>query len=267
LPLQIDVRVLNRGLLISVPEVLHAPVDYRTPHEFTESESKLLEVFANQAALAIHNADLLERAVTSMEIMLNPQDITSAPSPSLLSPDYLATVVAPYLKAVADLQDILDELQGRKPSPTVIRAIRGSSPISVNLEGASDAVQQIEDMVVPWRREHAKAIARLTEQEKHAEIEIKKAEILERRARARRDREEAERLAAEAAKQREEAERLRLGNERLRLELHRSKIQLAVDILAQVAPNLSETDRIAYVVRLLPPLDVLMFSELELSTP
>ncbi len=44
------------------------------------------------------------------------------------------------------------------------------------------------------------------------------------------------------------------------------KIQLALDVLMQIAPDLPEADRISYVVKLLAPLDILIFSEFEITT-
>ena len=131
---------------------------------------------------------------------------------------------------------------------------------------ASEAVREIKESIVPWRKQHAEELARLAETEKAARIESIKAEILERRARAQKDRAEAERLSAEAAKQREEVRRLRLENERTCLELHREKVQLALDILDRIAPNLAEVDRAAYLVKLLPPVEILTSSELEVLT-
>jgi hypothetical protein len=182
------------------------------------------------------------------------------------TPSYLIDTLGPYLAAIGEIQNIINEIQGKEHQEVVIESIVQQSPISVSLDGASQAVQVVTDTVVPWRRKHAQEMARLATLEKQAEIESKKAEILEKRARAAKDRAEAGRLAAEAAKQREEAERMKLENEKLRVELHRAKIQLALDILAQVAPDLPETEKIAYTVRLLAPLDTIVSSELEIST-
>jgi len=182
------------------------------------------------------------------------------------TPGYLTDTLGPYLAAIAEIQNIINEIQGKEHREVVIESIVQQSPISVSLDGASQAVQVVTDTVVPWRRKHAQEMARLATLEKQAEIESKKAEVLEKRARAAKDRAEAGRLVAEAAKQREEAERMKLENEKLRVELHRATIQLALDILAQVAPNLPETEKIAYTVRLLAPLDTIVSSELEIST-
>jgi regulator of protease activity HflC (stomatin/prohibitin superfamily) len=122
----------------------------------------------------------------------------------------------------------------------------------------------VKDTVVPWRRKHAETMARLLEQEKLAEIESKKAEVLEKRANAAKGRAEAEKLTTEAVKQREEAEKMKLENEKMQLELHRARIQLGSDIINEFAPNLPETDRITYLIRLLPALNTVIASNLQI---
>jgi hypothetical protein len=153
----------------------------------------------------------------------------------------------------------------------VINFIGQFSPISVSLEGAAKAIEEIKNLVVPWRRKHQQVLSQLKERGIKAEIGIKKSEVSERQAKAAKDHAEAEKMSAEAAKQRAEAEKILLENEKtsleiekLRLDLQRGKIELALEMLSRVAPNLSETDKIAYVVKLLPPLDVVVSSELEL---
>ena len=132
------------------------------------------------------------------------------------------------------------------------------APITVSLEGVSEAIEIVKESIVPWRRKHADVLARLSEQEKNLEIELKKAEILEKRAHAQKARDE-------AAQAREEAEKLKLENDKLMLELRRSKIDLALEILKNIAPNLSEAEKLDYVVRLLPPIDTLLSSEVQIE--
>lgn len=180
-----------------------------------------------------------------------------------LTSHLLLTTISPFLYAVEEIQRVLNEARGKAHDSVSIKLISQKSPISISLAGAAEALQQIKDTVVPWRRRHAQKILNLQEQEKRAEIGSIKAEILEKRARAAKDEAEAEKTRAEANRQREETERLKIENEKLRLELQRAKVQLALDVLAQVAPNLTEADKIAYVVKLLPPLHTIIFSELE----
>jgi uncharacterized protein with HEPN domain len=189
-----------------------------------------------------------------------------SPSSTKLTSTYLDVSLVPYLKAIARIQCIINEIEGNTHKEVIIRSITQRNPINVSLEGASKAIQEVKDSVVPWRRQHQKELANLQEQEKKVEIGIKEAEILERQAKAAKDQAEAGKISAEAAKQHEETEKLRLENEKLKIELHRAQIQLALEVLAQVAPNLSETERIAYVVKLLPPLNVVVSSDLEIDS-
>lgn len=183
-----------------------------------------------------------------------------------LSPRFLATTLSSYLGAIADIQHVVDEILAKPQSEVRIKFIKQESPISVSLDGAADAVQIVQDSIVPWRRKHTEFMALLQEQEKLAEIESKKAEILEKRASAAKGRAEAEKLSAEATKQHEETEKLKLENEKLRLDIHRAKIQLAIEVIDQLLPGISETEKVAYLVKLLPPLEVIIFSTLEVAT-
>ncbi len=67
------------------------------------------------------------------------------------------------------------------------------------------------------------------------------------------------------AKQWEEARKLQLENERLRLELRRATIELALDISTKINPDLSKVERADFLVKLLPLVNTLTTSELEIS--
>jgi hypothetical protein len=231
-------------------------IEYSAPHQFSEDE---IESLSKQVASVLSQVKDSEGMISTEIVLAIKGDAFQT-----LTPHDLATTISPFLNAISEIQRIIDEISGRKPRGIRIRAIRQESPISISLEGAAEAVQVVKDTVVPSWRKHAETMAHLSEQEKQAEIESKKAEVLEKRASAAKGRAEAEKLVAEAVKQREEAEKMKLENEKLRIELHRAKIQLALDILNQLAPNLSETDRVAYLIRLLPPLDTVISSNLEI---
>lgn len=176
----------------------------------------------------------------------------------ILTPKYQAEVLSPYIVAIAEIQNSLNQITGQNTIPIKIRYISQLSPVSVSMDGASNVIQVIQEMVVPWRRKHIEIMARFQEQEKQAEIEIKKAEILERRATAEKDR-------TTAIKQREEAEKLRLENEKLRLEIQQAKINLALSIINKFAPNAAEEKKLSYLIKILPSLDVIVTSELNIS--
>jgi len=183
-----------------------------------------------------------------------------------VTPYYLAKTISPFLIAIADIQGIIDDIKLRSHREVVINSLMQHTPISVSLDGAAESMKTIRDTIVPWRRNHEETMARLEEQEKLTEIESKKAEILEKRASAAKDRAEAARLNGEVSKQREEVETMKLRNQKLRLEMNREKIQLAIEVLKQLAPNLEETQRIGYIVRLLPAFDVLISSDVNIVT-
>jgi uncharacterized protein with HEPN domain len=183
----------------------------------------------------------------------------------LLTPKYLEKAVSPFATALAELQELIDSAKGREGHRIVVRSITNYSPISVSLEGAAEAATVVRDTVVGWRREHDKKLAGLVEREKETEIERQKAELLKIRAEAAKNRADAERIRAEAAKQIEESERQRLENERLRFELQRDKVNFALELLQKIAPTLSEPERITYVMRLLPTLETISSSPLQVA--
>lgn len=176
-----------------------------------------------------------------------------------LSPGVISSEISPFVSATAELQSIINQMKGVPSEEVVVRLISHSSPININFDGAKEAVREIKEDIIPWRRKHAKKIARLQEQEKQVEIESKKAEILEKQAKGQA---ETDKVAAEASIQCATAERMKIENDRLRLELHREQIQLALDMIEKFAPGMSEQERITYVIKLLPPINTLVFSEL-----
>ncbi|HSE15617.1 MAG TPA: hypothetical protein VLB46_01105 [Pyrinomonadaceae bacterium] len=179
-----------------------------------------------------------------------------------LTPDLLLNSVGPLLKAVGELQRLIDQTHSRMFRGITIKSVSQNSPIEVSLGGAAEAIEQIKATVVPWRRKHDATMALLTEEQKRIEIKSLQADVLEKEGKQIRDHAEAEKVYAEADKLRAEAERTRLENEKLRVELHQARIQLVLDILSKVAPNTSEIEKLDYVVKLLPPIETLTTSEM-----
>ena len=187
-------------------------------------------------------ADLMQEASSIVVIFAKKERLT---------PRVLRAEISPYLIAIEDIQHIIDEIEGRKWQEVRIQVIAQHSPISVSLDGVASAANLIRDSVIPWRREHDEIMARLIEQEKLVEIENKKAEILDKRA--------------QSARGREEAKKLQLENERLRLQLQKEKLELAISLLQQLAPNLSETEKTAYLIRIISPLETILINQSEVS--
>jgi len=177
----------------------------------------------------------------------------------ILTPSVLGKVIHPYLKAIDNLQQVIDELKHKPGREIVIRSISYHSPVSVSLDGADEAIKTIQDIIIPWRRQHSAIMASLAEQEKQVDIETKRAEVLEKRGSAARNR-------AEEEKVKMETEKLRLENEKLRVEVQHAKVNLALNIISTIAPNLSETSRIEYIIKLLPTLDVIGLGDYEVQS-
>ena len=140
------------------------------------------------------------------------------------------------------------------------------APISISLDGASEAVEFVKDLIVPWRRAHTEKLASLELMQKQVEIEQKKAEILEQRAQQAVRPTELEKLQTEMAMQRAEAEKIKIENEKLKLELQQKKIELALLVLEKMATNLSEAEKISYINRILPLLDPLVANDLQIES-
>lgn len=150
--------------------------------------------------------------------------------------------------------------------------------ISLSIEGISDAVETLREVISPWRRENARRKADLENAMRQAEIQRLNADVLLTRARAEREKaaasldsaqatlllSQARKLEAEAQQAYAEAEKIRAGVERERLALLQSKIELATRIVERYLPNANGSQKIGYIVRLLPILDKLISTDIEL---
>lgn len=202
----------------------------------------------NLKSVIIFNNDLRKSLSNSTFTLV---DITASETPDL-TPEYLNQIIYPYIQNLADLQNLINEINKKPLGKVVIKSIQQNSPVSVSLDGASDAIQLIKETVVPWRRKHAETMAHLLEQEKLAEIELKKAEVLEKRA--------------IAAKEREFTDKLKVENAKLRAEtaLQQAKTQLATEIILAITTSLNEAEKEMYIAKLSPALDVLALGRLEM---
>lgn len=141
---------------------------------FSEDDENLLLVLAGYAAIALENARLVEEAEYKFQalaalhgaghletgepldrevagILLGESGELGAAQP--LTPEFVTTVVGPCLRAIADLQYLLNEIGGRLPSEVQVLAMTQGWPVPVSLTGATEALQIIRDLVIPWARE------------------------------------------------------------------------------------------------------------------
>ena len=181
-----------------------------------------------------------------------------------LTPEYLVNVVGPFLEAVAELQGILDHVVSEKHS-VAIRSITGLSPIEVSIMGASEASGIVDRHVKPWKTRCGENMAELEGLERDL-LELKReAEALASQAGGAKDFDEMEYKFAEAGLRRGQAKEKEVETEKLRTEFSKAKIQLIRQIIKEVAPNLSDDEELAYITKLIPVIDRLIASPLELE--
>jgi uncharacterized protein with HEPN domain len=173
--------------------------------------------------------------------------------------------IVPYLKAITNLQELINEILERKdPNPILIRSISQNSPLDVVITGLIEAYKLIQELI-PWRKEHAKVMAQLLENAKKVEIERSQAEILQIKALASKEKANAEKIMAETSLQYEQLVKLRLENEKLRSEIENDRNNLTTETLKKLSPILNEQDAKKYLEKLRAIIDVLAESKLEIA--
>ncbi len=252
---------------------------------FSQDDEYLLQILAGYAAIAFENARLLAEAerkaltLTAMRssdqqevLPLDPGTVClflrqdpAASRVEELTPQYLSSVVMPYLCALADLQQITDELEKKAPCQIRILAVTEGSPVSATVVGVSGAVQIVQEMIAPWQLDHTKPVAHLVQRENKAAIDLARAEILEARARADEDAAKSRKLLAEAAERYARAETRRQEGKHQRQSLQYAQIHLALQILDRIEADLQEEESMAYLLRLLPVLETLLSSPLQIA--
>jgi hypothetical protein len=111
--------------------------------------------------------------------------------------------VTPCLNAIADMQLVFDELSGRLPGKVNILAITQRWPVPVSLEGATETLQVLHDLVIPWVQEHGSG--------------------------------------------------------------RQAVLTLTLNLVVRYRPDLPERDRVDYATRLLPALETVLSSPLQVS--
>ncbi len=90
--------------------------------------------------------------VTSLYLEDHRQPASTTP---LLTPQYLEQCVSPYLKALAEVQHVIDAILERNPSDIIIRSITSEPKniVQVKLDGTLDAVNLTKEHIDPQKRE------------------------------------------------------------------------------------------------------------------
>jgi hypothetical protein len=223
-------------------------IDDEESTEFRESDFELLEILAQQIAIA---TKMFRASLT----LINPQLRLSLSTNNLktygFSINYLSKYILPYINAISELNSVIDEINGRSPTNIEILAIRKGS-VTVDITGGiRDTFELIFDNIVPWRRENHKKL-------KQAEAEQKEADAKKAHATIEG---ETEKIEAEAELLRAQVEKQKLENQKTQLEI----MKLTIDMLKQIAPNLTEERRLLYAMKLYDPVKLIALSPLELT--
>ena len=205
------------------------------------------------------------RGITNVTLLPTNANAPDVPVQTRLTVQYLEKDIAPFLKAVSEIQKLLDELLGRDVKEVAVKVISQNSPIGVSLEGVSDTFLAATDLIIPWKRKHAEKMAEYARREKQYEIEKKRIELQEANLQITKSQQEIAKSSIEISKMEAEAEKIRIENEKSKLELQRAKIELAMDVLNKIAPSLQDTDRLSALVKLLPLLDTVIASDVEIA--
>ncbi|MBA3531986.1 MAG: hypothetical protein H0T73_08720 [Ardenticatenales bacterium] len=71
-----------------------------------------------------------------------------------LTPTYLRTILSPYLEALDDLQQLIDQMQGVEVASIRLLSITENSSVNVTVEGAIQVLQWLTETLLPWRAEN-----------------------------------------------------------------------------------------------------------------
>ena len=154
----------------------------------------------------------------------------------------------------------------------------GRQMITLNMEGVKDAVDTVKEVVIPWQKEQAERKAKLENILRQAEIQrlnaqtlAEQAKIEKEKAAAELDRAQSELILAQARKTEADA-KLVLGQaekafaeaEKERESMRLGRIMLAERMVEKYNPNLSGAEKINYIIRLLPEIERLLTSGVEI---
>lgn len=94
------------------------------------------------------------RPVREMTITLQSRNTLALPMQPL-SPDYLLKYVAPYMDALAVMQQVIDDCQGKTAVPIRIYHIKDQhQAIIIHLEEANEVISLVDTFITPWRDTH-----------------------------------------------------------------------------------------------------------------
>jgi hypothetical protein len=129
----------------------------------------------------------------------------------------------------------------------------------------ADATKIVARFIAPWRKQHTRAIAHLEKLDKQYQIAKTRVNSVNARGKASPTKAQKGKDLAEANKALAKIERQLVENEKLRKRIMESKARLIHKIISQISPLASPEDRATLYNQLLPTIDKLITSGIELK--
>jgi len=167
----------------------------------------------------------------------------------------VSEVVRDHVTALRNIQNLFDELSGNEPRQVVFQKFRQFEPLEVGMENAPEVLRILNEFVNPWKSENSELIKKYLELEKQVDYEKKKSAVLERFASTVED-------SQESVEQHEQLEGFIRNQEALQYGLGTAIIDMADDILKEMAGHLDQKGRIKYQLQLLKPLVTIVLSDI-----
>ena len=186
-------------------------------------------------------------------ILLIEEPRSSASLHPRVTVSYLSVALNPYLQALADLQRVIDDSHGQLPREVVINtisALRQDLPISVSLNGASDAVRVLKSLIPPWQKKHIELLTKL-----HSRASV---DFSSQQGWAGQQSSDVTRMIRESSLNEEIANNIWT-------ELQSELGDLALKLIADTSPLLDESDKARFVQRVLPAITTLAIGKLQVS--
>jgi Pentapeptide repeats (8 copies) len=175
----------------------------RSPLQGKFRDHQFESIYGTLPSVALHFAACLDGHAQPDTLEL---ERNTAGAPGRLTPRTMMETIGPYLQAVADLQELVNEYSGSPPTPVAIVSIKQKPYTRVALSGATPLLALIRETIVPWRRQYRDQLEQLRRAMTKASIIKQEAEILEIRSDTEKNPLEAKMFRAEAAKKRTEAQ-------------------------------------------------------------
>lgn len=186
-----------------------------------------------------------------------------------LTPLELVTRISPYLKALDDIQQVVSEMHGRKPLEVSISAlsVSGESSIHVKLERATEAIRLVQEHVTPWMHRHSRLIEQVHGPEQPAAASPAAADPSRTTALAE--------LASQLSGAPEPPETVVIGEPPAvpdqpaapepPASLDEAVAALSRDLTGKIVPSMPADQRASFARKLLPPLKVVIASQLRIA--